>query len=45
MVGVNGAGKTTLMKIIAGIEPAEGEIKLGHNVILSYFGQHQAQVV
>lgn len=43
VVGVNGAGKTTLMKIIAGIEPAEGEIKLGHNVILSYFGQHQAQ--
>ncbi len=31
------------MKIIAGLEPAEGEIRLGHNVILSYFGQHQAQ--
>ncbi|MDD2464410.1 MAG: ABC-F family ATP-binding cassette domain-containing protein [Desulfobulbus sp.] len=43
VVGVNGAGKTTLMKIIAGVESAEGEIKLGHNVILSYFGQHQAQ--
>ena len=43
VVGVNGAGKTTLMKIIAGLEAAEGEIKPGHNVILSYFGQHQAQ--
>lgn len=43
VVGVNGAGKTTLMKIIAGLEPAEGAIKPGHNVILSYFGQHQAQ--
>lgn len=43
VVGVNGAGKTTLMKIIAGLEPAEGSIKPGHNVILSYFGQHQAQ--
>lgn len=43
VVGVNGAGKTTLLKVISGIEPAEGSKRLGHNVILSYFGQHQAQ--
>ncbi|WP_310601249.1 ABC-F family ATP-binding cassette domain-containing protein [Desulfobulbus sp.] len=43
VVGVNGAGKTTLLKILAGQLKAEGEIKPGHNVILSYFGQHQAQ--
>ncbi|GAB4345938.1 MAG: ABC-F family ATP-binding cassette domain-containing protein [Desulfobulbaceae bacterium] len=43
VVGVNGAGKTTLLRIIAGLEPAEGVIRLGHNVVLSYFGQHQAQ--
>ena len=43
VVGVNGAGKTTLLKIMAGLVPAEGVIKPGHNVILSYFGQHQAQ--
>ncbi|MDH3328357.1 MAG: ATP-binding cassette domain-containing protein [Desulfobulbaceae bacterium] len=43
VVGVNGAGKTTLLKIIAGVEPAEGSWRLGHNVIFSYFGQHQAQ--
>lgn len=43
VVGVNGAGKTTLLKIMAGIEPAEGTIRQGHNVILTYFGQHQAQ--
>ena len=43
VVGVNGAGKTTLLKIMAGLEPARGDIRFGHNVILTYFGQHQAQ--
>jgi ATP-binding cassette, subfamily F, member 3 len=43
-VGVNGAGKSTLARIITGTEPIEsGERKVGHNVILSYFAQDQAE--
>ena len=32
------------MRILAGLESQDkGKVKLGHNVKISYFGQHQAQ--
>ena len=44
VVGVNGAGKSTFSRILAGAEPISGgERVIGYNVILSYFGQHQAE--
>jgi len=44
-VGKNGMGKTTLVKIITGELPCEGELKLGHQVSLSYFAQNQAEML
>ncbi|MEN8142634.1 MAG: ABC-F family ATP-binding cassette domain-containing protein [Thermodesulfobacteriota bacterium] len=44
IVGVNGAGKSTLVKLLAKIIKSDsGVIRTGHNVKISYFGQHQAQ--
>ena len=39
LVGANGTGKSTLVRMIVGEEPFEGEIKMGHNVILGYYAQ------
>ena len=44
IVGLNGAGKSTLTRILAGVESFNsGQRVVGHNVVLSYFGQHQAE--
>jgi len=42
-VGRNGEGKTTMMKMISGQTSSEGTVKLGHNVLMGYFEQDQAE--
>ena len=43
LIGKNGAGKSTLARMLLGTEPFDGKRKLGHNVELTYFAQHQAE--
>ncbi|MBF9253725.1 ABC-F family ATP-binding cassette domain-containing protein [Pontibacter sp. 172403-2] len=43
LVGANGKGKSTLLRIIAGTEPIQGNRELGHNVIMSFYAQHQLE--
>lgn len=43
LIGANGKGKSTLLRIIAGTEPIEGKRELGHNVIMSFYAQHQLE--
>jgi ATP-binding cassette subfamily F protein 3 len=45
-VGKNGEGKTTLSKILIGMDAAsEGSVKIGHNVAVGYYAQHQAEML
>lgn len=44
-VGKNGEGKSTLVKCIMGEIPFTGNLKIGHNVEIGYYGQNQAQLL
>lgn len=43
LIGANGKGKSTLLRIIAGTEKVQGESKLGFNVNMAFYAQHQLE--
>ncbi|MDI6401219.1 ABC-F family ATP-binding cassette domain-containing protein [Balneolaceae bacterium ANBcel3] len=45
LIGANGAGKSTLARIINGTEPFDGERIPGHNLSMTFFAQHLADVL
>jgi ATP-binding cassette, subfamily F, member 3 len=45
LIGANGKGKSTLLRIIDGSEKTEGNRTEGHNVIKSFFAQHQLEAL
>ena len=45
LIGANGKGKSTVLRMIAGVEPFEGERRWGHNVEESFYAQHQLEAL
>ena len=45
LIGANGKGKSTLLRIIAGTEAFEGKREWGHNVMESFYAQHQLEAL
>lgn len=43
LIGANGKGKSTLLRMIDGSEPFNGKTIPGHNVIQSFYAQHQLE--
>ena len=41
LIGANGKGKSTLLKLIAGLDEFNGERRVGYNVKIAYYAQHQ----
>lgn len=45
LIGANGIGKSTLLRIIANTEAHDGKVETGHNVITSFYAQHQIEAL
>jgi ATP-binding cassette subfamily F protein 3 len=45
LIGANGKGKSTLLRIIAGTETFDGTREWGHNVMESFYAQHQLEAL
>jgi ATP-binding cassette subfamily F protein 3 len=46
VVGVNGAGKSTFLKVLAGqVEPTNGTVNIGANILPGYFSQHSMELL
>jgi len=45
LIGANGKGKSTLLRLVSGIEACEGERTPGHNVVQSFYAQHQLEAL
>ena len=45
LIGANGKGKSTLLRIISGNERISGESKLGYNVNMAFYAQHQLEAL
>jgi ATP-binding cassette subfamily F protein 3 len=43
LIGANGKGKSTLLRLIAGTDEMDGERIPGHNVVTSFYAQHQLE--
>jgi ATP-binding cassette subfamily F protein 3 len=45
LIGANGKGKSTVLRIVAGTESYDGKRQWGHNVMESFYAQHQLEAL